>query len=248
MVNDFPFLKLVGETLYINTPMLRIYLPKDYFGDGGISEMYEDKVQTIGMFYFSTHSSIDAPLDDTKNMYFLKLPLTFTIQFDKIEDAKITIRGVEDSFRVISCYNDNVFIENINFVQNGGNVMKFLNLLNTAKLSRVKYSDLFELFMSTMFLNNVDLQVPSTILEGIITELCRQPNNISEPFRQMAGRDPNVDEFSYRAISSKLLAHVASTFASIDYEDFNKALTVSSERTRSQKKDRVSPVEKVIYF
>jgi hypothetical protein len=115
-------------------------------------------------------------------------------------------------------------------------------------LKKLKYSDIFDLFIKTLEVNGVNLQVTFTIIEGIVAELCRQSGNISEPFRKLMGGDKPVNENDFKMISSKLLAHINSTMASIDYEDLTKALIISTERTLSKKKDRESPLEKVLYY
>jgi len=233
--------KKVGNTVIVNVKNLRVYIPNSYF-ENEIAEYIGSNIETIGIFYFSVHN--DENEDYSKgNIHSLKIPSMITLYTEKIEKLKLSINKQDEEIYTILSFNLNdVFLQNTHIIKSPKNTLSFINLLHYGKLpSNIKYEEIISIYRTNLQLNDVNLKVPSLILESIISELCRDKNDRNIPFRLSKG-----NEFSYAPI--KMLPHLNSTFSSISFEDPNKGLALSIKRTKDNKEQALSPVEKVIKY
>ena len=100
--------------------------------------------------------------------------------------------------------------------------------------------------------NKCDLGAPSCILEVMIGELARDPNNHEIPFRKTINKeskDSNVDmERNFYSTNLVNLATINSTFTGLTSEDINAVLISSIGKSRTGGKETETPMEKVMKY
>lgn len=242
---DYKLFTEVGDSLIVNVDYLRIWLPKAYF-ENGIANFMGNYIETLGVFYTSIHGS--AELDGSlNNLQLIKLPMVIKFMFNDAVDIEYEIGGVVDKYKSVLLKKGAVFMADINLPMSVDNVDKFLNMLNVGRLPHIEYHKLMQLFYNVLEVNNFNLKTSSFVLEAWVAELQRDKNNIIEPFRRIHDRK-GVTELDYKPVNIKNLAHINGSFSSLAFEDFNKGVTISVERSKTGKPDRESPLEKILQY
>jgi hypothetical protein len=239
-MKDLNIFKKNGNVLKVNCKNLRVYIPNSYF-ENEIAEYVGNNIEVIGIFYFSIHSSESEEFSKGR-IHSLKLPSIITLYSEKISKVKLIFNNEEEIYTVLNFNNGDIFLNNTNIIKTPKNTLNFINLLHYGKLPKnIKYEEIISIYRDNLRLNEVNLKVPSLILESIISELCRDKNDRNLPFR--LGKS---NEFLYAPI--KMLPHLNSSFSSISFEDPNKGLALSIKRTKDNKQQAISPIEQVIKF
>jgi len=235
------FFKRSNKELLVNCTELKVYIPNSYFINE-IAELVGSKVDTIGIFYFSIHGTENEDISKGV-LHYLKLPSVITLAPKFMTKQRLKIKdNPEEIYSVLHFSMGDVFLESVEIIQSTLNTISFINLLHSGKLpTSIKYHEIIELYRENLTLNDVNLKVPSLVLEAIISELCRSKTNQNLPHRRDLERD-----FEFYPI--KMLPHLNSTFASLSFEDPKKGLTLSIKRKRDGREQNISPVEKVIKY
>jgi len=232
--------KTINNSIKVACPNLRVYIPNSYFEEE-IAEYVGSNIETIGVFYMSVHQKDTDPLTKA-SLHSLKIPSNITIFSDKKEKLRLKLGDVEEIYTVLYFYENDIFLATDNIIQSPKNTLNFINLLHYGKLPQnIEYSEIINIYRENLELNSVNLKVPSVLLEAIISELCRSKKDRNLPYRL----DRSMG-FTYAPI--KMLPHLNSTFASISFEDPNKGIALSIKRTRDNKEQTLSSIEKVIKY
>jgi len=236
----------IENQLILNTGYLTIYLPKYYFEDN-LAEIISGNIQTIGIFDFS-HKKDKESKDEV--FYNLLLPVNLLLKFSLYEENILSIRGREpEKYIILGVNAGDIFIDNLNIIQDVDNFKNFLKLLNNAKLPHdIDYDNLFQVYLDALNINGVNLGVPSILLETSLSELVRNPKDISKPFRFIAGSEKNYNKTDYKLTSLKSLASINSTFTALSFEDMNQSIISSIRKNRENIKENISPVEQIIKY
>lgn len=261
----YSFLKQEEDKVVFVGNRLDIYLPKSYFDDDMLAEELGTQVKTIGCFVMRYYKDPDSTKYET---YQLSLPEDITISFSEFKDnvKEVLIERnfnedemdgeidsddeVEDSYKIFTLYQNDIFINNLNHAKSYKNTEKLLKLHQKGKIPKViKYSDFIKLYLENMDTNSTDLQVPSLILEMTISELARYKQNPEIPFRQVIGKsNSKISELDYKQVSIKELAMLSSTFTAMTSENINKALIYSVSKSRDSGKEADTPIEPTIKY
>lgn len=227
---------------------MEVYLPKMYL-DEEIMQVFGNKISTIGIFNFRIFSSEDKKEKSRMNTYtFSSIIEMHPSSFD-VEKLEIFDELEEDSFITLKFYKGDVFIDDLRVVKQTTNTELFLKILNAGKIPRtIKYDRVLKLLLTSMNINGVNFGVPSTVLEVVITEIYRNRENLGESYRFFAGSGKSKSLLDYETISLKAVSYHNSTFTALTFEDFDYALVTSVNKTKYDKTETVSPVEKVIKY
>ncbi len=228
---SYIFIKPIGE--------VRIDL--EFFADfKRLASMVGDKVEVFGVFYLYFWDDINDKEDGKKPKKILfQIPAMITMCPSYIEQ-----RGAEC---ILEFQPGDIFIEQYMVVQTIENQKKIMNMLfNKYIPDSVKYSDIFKLWESCKNVNKINLKSPSSLLELIVSEMCRNPENLNESFRMYLKKNPNGDESSRVLVNLMALPRYLSTFASISSADPKAGVTKSIVRQREGEKNIISPVEEAV--
>ena len=126
----------------------------------------------------------------------------------------LDIENVEDLFRL--------------FVNTG-------NIINT-----INYDEIYKYFYDAMTINGKGYNLPASLFGLLVSELCRDPDDINKPFR--LGTAIDKDRYSYKPVSIKEVPKLVSPFTSLTSENFDKAVVGAI----MNKNNGHSPLERVL--
>ena len=242
------FFKEINNQIIFTGNYMEVYLPRIYL-DEGIVEFYGNKINTLGIFNFKIFSD-EAKKDNVKmNTYSFSSIITMQPSSYNLEKMDLFDEIDDNSFLILKFYKNDIFIDSLDIAKASKNTEKFLKILNSGKLPKtIPYNKILELLLTNMRINGVNFEVPSSILELIISELYREKNNLELPFRFKAGSPKKVSMLDYDTINLKSISYYNSTFTSLTFEDFDYALLTSINKNNLKKEEKISPVEKVLKY
>jgi len=248
MIDNFNFQEKDDQVIFTGAYM-EVYVPRFYF-DNGISVLIGDKIETLGIFNFKVFSSEEkknkAELHTFKFPSFILTEPTST-NYQEIQD--LIEESDDKSFAVLKYYKNDIFIDNINVTKKSEYTQLFINLLHSGKLpNTIPYDEILGLEMESTNFNGVNLNVPATVMELIISEIYRDKKDLTKPFRFKAGKSGKVSMYDYKPINIKQISTFNSTFTGVTFEDIDYNLTASVNKTRYKKKEAISPIEKTIKY
>lgn len=249
MKKDVSFLQEVGDQVIFVGNYMEVYLPRYYF-DKDVAVRMGNSIQTFGIFNFKVFSSEDKKENSpVRTFNFPSVLETKPSSSYNAEIPNLVADSDEKDFTVLKYYKGDVFITNVNTTQKSDNTIMFINLLNAGKLPKtIPYDKVLETELANLAFNNVNLNVPSTVLELIISEIYRDKKDLTRAFRFRAGSGEKVSMYDYKPINIKQISTFNSTFTGVTFEDIDYNLTASVNKTRQNKKETVSPIEKTIKY
>lgn len=267
----FSFLEKVNNTVVFKGKRMDIIIPNIFFKQD-ISEEQGMDVKTFACFYMKVYDNLDDLSKYNKYQFFLPEMITFSYSQSSEEkeipeffnnkndiednldladeDSEVILKEDNSGYKIYTLFENDLFIKNTMIVKSYKNTEKLVKLHQGAKIpNSVRYNDFVKLYLENMKTNGTDLQVPSVIIEVIISELARSKRNKEIPFRKVIGKNnSNVSQLDYRQIGIKTLAWITSTYTAMSSEDINKSLTYSVEKSRTGGSELESPIEKTIKY
>lgn len=238
------------EKLYFVGNYMEVYLPRFYF-DTGIASQIGSNIEAFGVFNFRIYSSEEKKENTMLHTFKFPSPILLCPSSTSNEKDLKLISEIEGSseYTILKFYKGDMFIANLNIKRDVDNVEKFLKLLNNGKLpNTLAYDEILELWFTNLDINNMSLNVPSTAMELVISEVYRDKNDLSKSFRYKAGSGGKVSMYDYKAVNLKAISNYNSTFTAITFEDIDLAITNSVNKTRYNIKEVESPIEKTIKY
>lgn len=242
---------LSGENILLNVPYAEAYISSDLFTKdeetkSSIAVQYADGFKLMGMFNIRFYQSDEAPRESTKlrTFNFPNMIMTYPSDFTTAK-LKLTPSSDPENYIVMKYYMGDVVMA-AEEVQSPANCTKFLNMITKGKIPNTIPYDLFEGIWQTNFtINKFNPQVPSVILQLIWAEMCRDPNDITRPFRMIYGKG-NADVTSYKETNMNNVAAATSVFSAMSFERIKEKLASSINMTTEGTEQRRSPVEEVL--
>lgn len=227
---------------------LEIYIPNIYFELETAIENGEE-IATLGIFEFRYFPDREK---DKYEKFELTLPQEISFSFSEQYEISVDSEdddGVKEKYRVFVLYDNDKFCINYRVPSSHVNVSNLIDIWFSAKIPKmIKYSSILDELLLAAEINKFNYGITACILESMVGELARDPKNINIPFRKTAGKNLNIDEYNFKQVSIKDLALVTSTFSSFCGENVNKILASSIERTRNNRPQGQSAIEKIAKF
>lgn len=246
---DYPYFREEGDKCIFTGAYMEVYLPKYYF-EKSVAQRLGSIIETIGIFNFRVFESEDRK--DKAPLHTFNFPSLLATQPTDSYNKKITdlVEGQGDmEYTVLRYYKGDQFITNLNVTQKSDNTVMFINLLNTGKLpTLIPYNKVLETELANLEFNGVNLKVPATVMEMIISEIYRDKADLTRSFRFKAGSKGNVSMYDYKPVNIKSIATFNSTFTGVTFEDLDYNLTASVNKARQNKQEAISPIEKTIKY
>lgn len=266
------YLKIEGNKCLFIGKYMEAYIPEFYFKTNNLAQINGASIDTIGIFTFKVFETDDLneinKLRPKTKLNTFNLPLTITtcptnkrtLNLDLLEDGSkneevnleetdLEDEEIESKYLILQYYENDVFLENINVIQNSNDMVKFMALVNSGKIpNTVAYDKLSMLQLNASKMAGIDLGVTSATVEMTLSELCRDPKNIGRPFRYAINQNDKLDMHDYKMASIKKIAMLNSTFTAITFEDMTTSLVYSINRNTANEPELTSPVEKVIKY
>lgn len=235
------------ENIYINVPYAEAYIPESLFGDptkdATIASEYSDGIKTIGMFYMIFFDS-DEDIDRNKPSYTFNYPNTIISYPSEYATETLTINGITDRYRVLKYYQGDILMNSF-IKQDSENCEMFLKLLTSGKMPKIDYDDLLTAWIKNFQINGINPEVPSVIMQIIISEMCRYTDDPTKQFRKVAGKK-KMGINDYTLMSMNAVSAYSSVMSALTFERFSDKLTTSLTMTLLNKEQNKSPIEKVL--
>lgn len=241
------------DKILVNVPYAEAYIPKVLFTDedeetkSTIAAQYGEGFHVMGVFNMRFYESDDAPRDSVKlrTFNFPNMIMTYPSDFSVEKLALTNADEKPEPYIVMKYYMGDVIME-AEEIQSAANCTKFLNMITKGKIPNTIPYDKFEAIWQTNFqINKFNPQVPSVILQLIWAEMCRDPNDVTKPFRMLYGKG-NADPTSYLETNMNNVAAATSVFSALSFEKVKEKLASSINMTKTGVDQRRSPVEEVL--
>lgn len=242
------FLKQVGDSLqYKGKGELRYYIPDTYFGKtkSTIAMVNGQYVSTLGVFDWTL---VDENGKESQAKPF-KFPTIFLCKPNLIEKVKnVSLNGLEAmDYRVLHFKDGDEAVTDINVPQVIDNVEFFFNSMIKVqgKLPvTVPYDKLYDYFPDNMALNGKGYGLNMQMFGLMISELCRDPNDLSKPFR-LSSLAKSGKMIGYKQISITQIPKFISPYTALTSENWDDSL-MAAVKMSAEGNDRVTPLEKVV--
>lgn len=248
MVDKLPsFLKQDGDKiLYNSTGELLYYIPDSYFTDtktsiGTIEGQY---VYTMGVFDWAIMNENGK----VGKAHPFKFPTIFCCKPSSIEKVNnLSLNGLTSmKYRVLHFKKGDEAISDINvpqIIDNVESLFRMMILVENKLPPTVPYDKLYEYFPENMSLNGKGYGLNMQMFGLMVSELCRDPSDLSKPFRLSRQIDKSM--FGYRQISVKEIPKFVSPYAAITSENWDDSIMAAVEMS-AKGVSKESPIEKVV--
>lgn len=219
---------------------VEVLIPSDYFKNNLAVPMGE-KIHTLGIINMVAYQGtkefvlqLSLPIKLQLNIYGELVPTTFDVNGELVDFMSTTINKGD------------IFIESVKHIQSLFNSIEFLDWFNGAKISdSVPYNDVTNMFLEASSMNGIGLGVPQVLLDIMLSEMCRDKDDIATPYRlriNKTGKDDN----SYKFIPIKEIPRTSSVLAALAFEDITKANRAGIIQTETGQQQRLSPIEDLL--
>lgn len=236
------------HNVLVSSSNLKVIIPNEFFMDPGVASIDGMRVNTIGIFYLSDTDN-EKLFSGGGEIYLMKIPSFVTLVPVKIEEHVVTINKKAVGSKILFFNKDDILMNN-QIKEDVAFVTAFIKkMLHGGKLpTEIGYSNILYFYLDILDFHRINLKVPNIILEAIISELARVSGNKNKRFRNLIGKAGDISETDFQMFNIKEIPHLNSNFSSITFENINKSLQISVERTKTNKSEIVSPIEKIIKY
>jgi hypothetical protein len=111
------------------------------------------------------------------------------------------------------------------------------------------YRKSIDLVMQSLIISGVKskIGVPLLSLEVVLSELYRNKNNTSQPFRMLAGSGRGTD-YDFKLVRMTKIPELNSTFTGICGEDSNHQIVSAIYKTKTHQEEKDTPIEKILKY
>ena len=241
MSNLPAWMKEDNHVLYFNaeSPAECIYyIPQQYF-DSKRAEIIGEYVNTMGVFEY-VYVDISGKAHDAKPF---KCPTMIKCKPSKIERVNnfhlLNTQGPDD-YRVLRFSKDSELISELNIPKNVTNVESFVKLVIGGHLPNyIPYDEILDYLLLNSEMNGFNYKITNQILALLVSELYRDKNDPSKPFRLSKSEDRRA----YTAMPITQIPRLVSVYTSLTGEYPAQAIAAAI----TNKGDTPhSPLEKII--
>ena len=249
------YLRSDGRYIYINKPYAEAYIPEDVIknpdGDPGASWIaYEhgSGFDFFGICYMRFFEDEKQSRDEVEVKTFMYPNMIESQPSDMTTSLKLIINGTEDKYRVLKYYLGDVLMEAASR-KAATNCEAFMKMITAGKVPRsLTYDEVFQAWVDNYDINGMEPEVPYVVMQAIIAEMYRNPENPSEQFSKVIGKNPKVDPRSYLPMNMNSVSAYSSVMSSLSFERMQEKLTSSLNMTKSGIEQKVSPIEAIITY
>lgn len=239
------------DKIYVNVPYAEAYIPYEFFTKdkemkSSIAVQYADGYKVVGLFNMRFFDSDEEERSSKKLRTFNYPNMLMTYPSDsEVKKLQLTEYGDPESYLILKYYMGDV-IMNAEEMRSVENCTKFLNMITKGKIpSTIPYNRFVEIWQTNFAINRFNPQVPAVTLQMIWAEMCRDPNDVTKPYRMQYGKG-NASLTGYIETNMNNVAAATSVFSALSFEKVTEKLATSLNMTRNGVEQRRSPVEEVL--
>lgn len=166
---------------------------------------------------------------------------------EKRKGLKLVKTNDAKDYRILRFKNGDEVVTNVHTPQIIDNVEEMFRLfLITGNIpTTISYLDLYEYFDRNMNLNGSDYGLNDQLWGAVISETCRDPEDISRPYR-LSKAFARGDMNSYIPVSIKTIPKYISPYVAITSENIDESIISSVLLSDNPKGHKYSPLERVL--
>lgn len=244
------FLKEDNQTIFfVGQGELVFYVPEKYF-ELNRAIINGDLITILGIFDYAVFDKDGKAMSFTTNgknkkLHNLILPTFFLTKpgsIEKVKGIKLTEYSEVKDYRLLKYKKGDKVICNTKVVSDVNNIESFIMVFLQGNLpNTIPYDKLHEYFLLNGSINGLKYNITAQLLGVIISELCRDQNDLTVPFRLSSMKDMTA----YKGINITKVPKYVSPFTSITSENWSDSVTHAVMNTRTGNiKD--SPMEKIM--
>lgn len=199
------------------------YIPEDYFVGKNTAKamVYGEYINLLGI--------IDYQLVDKNGkggpMKLFKFPTIFVTKpgkIRKVKGLKLSKNSDEQDYRVLEYYDGDIIVLSTKVPQDLiTNVEAFYNLFTYGKLpGTIPYDQLYTYIVDNLSLNGGSYNMTMQMFGVVISEMCRDPKDLSKPFRLSKSNDMT----DYKLINIRDIPKYVSSYSAITSENWDNAV------------------------
>lgn len=238
------FLSQKGNTLVYNGEgEFLFYIPESYFGKtkNPIAKIMGYYVSTLGVMDWAIMSA-NGKVSKSHPFKWDTILLCKPDSIEKVKDLKLNDQKGKD-YRILHFKKGDEVISDVNIPEIIDNVETLFRLMivTGAKIPHtVPYDHFYEYAPDSMELNGGSFGINMQIFGVLASEMCRDPNDLSKPFRHTK----MTDMTAYQQISIKQVPKYTSPYVALTSENWDESLIAANLMDDSNIKD--TPMEKII--
>ena len=216
------FLKLENDSLLFdnNEGEFVFYVPEYYF-ERGYAVMYGDMISLIGVLDYAIFDK-NGKHSGLKPFRFPTLFLTYPGETEKIKNVKLTKTSETQDYRLLKYKKGDQIVVQTKVPQNIGTAEEFYKMFTSGKLpTTIRYDVLHEYFIDNIELCGSKYGLNMQIFGIVIGEMCRNPNNVKEPFRVTQMKDMTA----YKPVNISEIPRYVSPYTAVTSENWDESLT-----------------------
>jgi hypothetical protein len=236
--------KLPDGSVIFTCPYAKIILPQDYF-DHGIAEIIGKEVDVFGLFNILVWKTPDVD-DETPIKYFYKFKSRIRSIPSSIEEGGRDENGKK---QIILHYNEGAtFIVTVNLQTTIDVARQMLDIMTMGYLPNIiPYNEIAAYWTDVNTYNGVSLSAMSQIcVEMMVATLCRDPDDMSRPFRYRLREDPKISQHAWKILNIRRLPRYSDAWASLISGDPKSNIVSVISRQRQGKPQHESPIENAV--
>ena len=226
-----------NKAIFVGDGELIYYVPEKYF-ELNVASVIGEYVETMGIFSYAVFSKSghSGPVKAFKCPTMIKCKPSY---IEKVNNFLLEGSKSKKSYRLLKFENGAELLSETAIPKDVGNVEKFNNLFIRGNLpDNIPYNEIYEYILLNAELNGFNYKVSNQILGLIISELCRNPKDLSQPFRYTKMEDM----LDYKTIRITEVPKYTSPYTAITSENPDEAIAAAMTTTGNAE----SPLEKVI--
>lgn len=229
---------------------LLIYVPEVFFDDSTknpIARIDGEFVSCLGLLTWNIIST-SGTLGKFRLFNFPTMLLFKPYEIDKVKEVSLGDNLGPDNYRVMKFrFGDQVIVQK-HVPQLVDNVELFYKLaVISNKIPKgISYQYGWQILLENGFLNGINYKLPAQSFGILWSELCRDENNVSIPFRHSKACE-NKEYYNYKPISIKNTPKYVSPYTAMISEGFDEGIMAADVLSAKDEKDLPkSPLEKII--
>lgn len=244
---DESFFKEETDYIRFTGPYMEAYLSSFLFEKGLAKEIGEN-IETFGIFNIITYNDIEGKSPNPIRLF--NVPATIMTYPSIIETKMIDLHktGEAEPFVVLKYYQNDLFCPTF-VAKNSLYFKNFLEILVGGKIpTSTPYDAIFDMWKKNMDISGLDYDVSDSVYETVISEIYRCKSKPEMRFGMIMGSDPNHSPYDYRTANPRTIAKLNSTFTGVTFENMDEMLLSGVNNSTSNRKENVSPMEKVFKY
>ena len=244
-----PFLKRDGESLLYNAEGQLLFVVPEKFFETKCAYEYGAYYCLVGMFNYCQVSKTGAKVGKVKPFHYPTMimckPSTVQRKVDGTElNKKFGSFDEDTKYRVLYFNKGDQVIQSVYTPEAIENVESFFSMFFiTAKVSNtIPYDKLHEYFRENFNLNGGDYGITAQMDGIIISEICRDPHNIDNPYRLSKSIDK--DFYSYNSVPITQIPKLISPFTAITSQNWDESIIYACNMDAENIKN--TPLERVM--